>query len=109
MSEIGLGLKPVTQFESPAIGSGVAEKAFQIRRRFIVGLDLVSLTVEGLAPVVVRFDVDMKDETVLPQSVIPFLGDVWAEVRVSAIRDFDGVSSQNAGDQCIGLRHTIRN
>lgn len=98
-----------TQFESPAIGSGVAEKAFQIRRRFIVGLDLVSLTVEGLAPVVVRFDVDMKDETVLPQSVIPFLGDVWAEVRVSAIRDFNGVSSQNAGDQCIGLRHTIRN
>lgn len=109
MSEIGRGLKPVTQFESPAIGSGVAEKAFQIRRRFIVGLDLVSLTVEGLAPVVVRFDVDMKDETVLPQSVIPFLGDVWAEVRVSAIRDFDGVSSQNAGDQCIGLRHAIRN
>jgi hypothetical protein len=34
---------------------------------------------------------------------------VWAEVRVSAIRDFDGVSSQNAGDQCIGLRHAIRN
>jgi len=98
-----------TQFESPAIGSGVAEKAFQIRRRFIVGLDLVSLTVEGLAPVVVRFDVDMKDETVLPQSVIPFLGDVWAEVRVSAIRDFNGLSSQNARDQCIGLRHTIRN
>ena len=98
-----------TQFESPAIGSGVAEKAFQIRRRLVVGLDLVSLTVEGLAPVVVRFDVDMKDETVLPQSVIPFLGDVWAEVRVSAIRDFNGVSSQNAGDQCIGLRHAIRN
>ena len=57
-----------------------------------MSFDLVSLTVEGLAPVIVRFDVDMKDETVLPQTVIPFLGDVWAELRVSAIRDFDGVS-----------------
>ncbi len=74
-----------------------------------MSFDLVSLTVEGLAPVIVRFDVDMKDETVLPQTVIPFLGDVWAELRVSAIRDFDGVSSQNARDQCIGLRHAIRN
>ena len=51
------------------------------------------MTVESLTPVVVRFDVDMKDETVLPQTVIPFLGDVWAKVRVSAIRDLDGVSS----------------
>ena len=74
-----------------------------------MSFDLVSLTVEGLAPVIVRFDVDMKDESVLPQTVIPFLGDVWAELRVSAIRDFDGVSSQNARDQCIGLRHAIRN
>jgi len=51
----------------------------------------------------------MKDETMFSQIVIPFLGDVRTEVRVPAIRSFDGIPSQHAGDQRIGVRKAISN
>jgi hypothetical protein len=67
------------------------------------------LPVEGFALVVVGCDVDMKDETMFSQIVIPFLGDVETEVRVPTIRSFDGIPSQHAGDQRIGVRKAISN
>ena len=51
----------------------------------------------------------MKDETMFSQIVIPFLGDVRTEVRVPAIRSFDGIPSQHAGDQRVGVRKAISN
>ena len=67
------------------------------------------MPVKSLAPVVVRFDVDMKDETVFAKFLVPFLGDVWAEVRVGAIRMFDGIYTQQVGDQRIRVGQAIRN
>ena len=67
------------------------------------------MPVEGFAPAVVGCDVDMKDETMFPQVVISFLGDVRTEVRVPAIRSFDGIPSQSAGDQRVGVRKAISN
>ena len=51
----------------------------------------------------------MKDKTMLLQIVVPFLGDVRAEAGVATIGVFDGVYSQHAGYQRIGIRLAIRN
>ena len=50
----------------------------------------------------------MKNENMLPQVSVPFLGDVGAEIRVAAIGVFDGVPSQHAGYQRISIRLAIR-
>ena len=109
VSEISRRLKPFIQLQPPAVCDRFTKEALQILRRFIVGLDLVSLPVEGFAPVVVGCDMYVKDETVFPQIIIPFLGDVRAEVSVPAIWGFDRISAQHAGYQRVGVRQAIRN
>lgn len=109
MGKIGRRLKSAIQLEYPAVGDCLTKEAFEIFRGWSVGFDLVSLPVELLTSVVVGRDVDMKDETILLQVAVPFLGDVRAEVGVAAIGWFDGVSSQNAGYQRISIRLAICN
>ena len=50
---------------------------------------------------------DMKDKYLLSQNVVPFLGDMRAEFRVSTVAVFDGVSSKRVNDQCIGVSPAI--
>jgi len=67
-------------------------------RRCTVGFDLGPLPIGTFTPVVIGCDVDMKNEAMLLQVVVPFLGDMRSKVPVTTIWGFDGGASQNAGN-----------
>ena len=82
----GRGLERGVKLEFPPEGHGIPVKALQIVGRRTIRLDLRPLPVEGHAAVVVRSGVNMKEENRLPHVNVEDLGDVGAEVRVTAIR-----------------------
>src|SRR5579859_2592083 len=101
------GLKAVVELECPAIHDRIAEKSPERIGGRGSGLDFIALSVEIDAAIIVGRDMDIKEKHRLVEVVVPFLGDVRAEVRMAAIRNLFGASSEGAVDQCIGVSLAI--
>src|SRR5262249_61670506 len=80
--EAGRGLEPVVELELPPVSDHVTVEALQIRGRGAVGFDLVALSIEGAASIIVRCDVHVKYEDVFSEVEVKSLRDVAAEGRM---------------------------
>jgi hypothetical protein len=106
--EIRGGLKTDIQLELPSEGAGVAVKPFYVSRRRVVSFDLVALSIERRAAIIVRSDVDIKNENVFAENVIKLLRDVASKIRMAAIGYFLGRSAQRAVNQFVCVSGAVR-
>src|SRR5262244_3870465 len=81
-------LKGAVELELPTKRDGVTVEALEVRRRRTVSFDLVALSVECHASIVVWHHVEVKHERVSTQVAVEFLSDVPAKIGVAAIGSF---------------------
>src|SRR5262245_46650701 len=81
-------LKGAVELELPTERDGVTVEALEVRRGRSVSFDLVALSVECDASIVVWHHVNVKHEHVSTELAVEFLSDVPAKIGVAAIGSF---------------------